>query len=202
MGRAGLRLAGGDRAHLLAGGGDLRARTWAGLRPGGGRPPARLPRVGAGRGREPTRKGRRAGEGGTANAARRRVRVAPVGGVGRPRAARCHALHRAAPPRRRRVPPARRRALVGGPADAASQGRPGAPRGPDVSGRGAERRAATPGWHDLPDRTGDPAIERARLQRLAIAIARRATKDRATRSWGASRSTGAYSGRSLPSTCG
>ena len=47
-----------------------------------------------------------------------------------------------------------------------------------MSGRGAERRDATPGWHDLPDRTGDPAIERARLQRLAIAIARRATKGR------------------------
>ncbi len=43
---------------------------------------------------------------------------------------------------------------------------------------GAPRESPVRRWHDLPDRTCDPAIRRSRLQRLAIAIARRATRGR------------------------
>jgi alkylhydroperoxidase family enzyme len=45
---------------------------------------------------------------------------------------------------------------------------------------GGEQRSAAhpPRWHELPDRTDDPRIERSRPQRLAIAVARRATRGR------------------------
>lgn len=42
----------------------------------------------------------------------------------------------------------------------------------------ATRHDAEPHWRELPDRTGDPAVERSRWQRLAIAAARRATRGR------------------------
>jgi alkylhydroperoxidase family enzyme len=47
-----------------------------------------------------------------------------------------------------------------------------------VEDGGAARSGPAPHWHDLPDRTGDPRIERSRLHRLAIAIARRVTRGR------------------------
>jgi alkylhydroperoxidase family enzyme len=47
-----------------------------------------------------------------------------------------------------------------------------------VSGAGSGPAETAPRWRDLPDRTEDPAIERSRLQRLAIALARRASRGR------------------------
>lgn len=38
--------------------------------------------------------------------------------------------------------------------------------------------AATPRWHQLPDRTDDPRIRRSPLQRAVIALAKRATRGR------------------------
>jgi alkylhydroperoxidase family enzyme len=40
------------------------------------------------------------------------------------------------------------------------------------------RKGAEPRWRELPDRTDDPAIARSRWQRLAIGVARRATRGR------------------------
>lgn len=41
-----------------------------------------------------------------------------------------------------------------------------------------EPRPAAPRWHELPDRTGDPAIRRVAWQRAAIALARRLSRGR------------------------
>ena len=46
-----------------------------------------------------------------------------------------------------------------------------------MSGAG-EPGPAAPRWHELPDRTGDPAIRRAAWQRGAIALARRLSRGR------------------------
>jgi alkylhydroperoxidase family enzyme len=47
-----------------------------------------------------------------------------------------------------------------------------------VEDGGEGRSGPAPRWHQLPDRTDDPRIERSRLHRLAIALARRATQGR------------------------